>query len=93
MKAEHCTKSGCDVQFETSNYHIKTTPKREWAIAVEGETLCSGEDGHGRSVQKIEDLRKVQITSKAGLQDFEISALVLYTGPMVCSVKLFREHI
>ena len=83
MHAEHCTKSGCDVEFKTTNYHIMTTPRREWAIAVEGVALSSGEDGHGRKVLDISSLRSLQISSKAGLDDSEIYSLLLYTGPMV----------
>ena len=83
MNAEHCTKAGCDVEFETSNYHIKTTPKREWSVAVLGEALSSAESGHGRRIPNIADLRQVAMSLKASLRDFEIFALVLYTGPMV----------
>jgi hypothetical protein len=37
MKAEHCIKHGCNYSFVTPNYSIKTTPRREWGLVVEGE--------------------------------------------------------
>ncbi len=83
MQAEHCTKLGCDIEFETSNYHIKTTAKREWAVVVEKEPLTSSEDGHERRVPDIEELKVLPITIKAKILQIEIIALVLYTGPMV----------
>ncbi len=83
MKAEHCTKLGCDIEFETSNYHIKTTAGREWAVVVEKEPLMSSEDGHDRRIPDIEELKVLPLTIKAKIIQIEIVALVLYTGPMV----------
>jgi hypothetical protein len=39
MKAEHCAKAGCDVQFKTTNYGISTTPHLEWLHIVGTEQL------------------------------------------------------
>jgi hypothetical protein len=83
MKAEHCSKFGCDIEFETSNYHIKTTANREWKIVVEKEPLTSSEDGHDRRIPDVVELKKLPITEKAKILPIEITALVLYTGPMV----------
>ncbi len=83
MKAEHCTKLGCDIEFETSNYHIKTTARREWAVVVEKEPLTSSEDGHGRRVPNLDELKDLSLTKKAKILHIEIVSLVLYTGPMV----------
>uniref|UniRef100_A0A7S0M388 NAD(P)(+)--arginine ADP-ribosyltransferase n=1 Tax=Cryptomonas curvata TaxID=233186 RepID=A0A7S0M388_9CRYP len=82
MKAEHCTKLGCDIEFATSNYKIETTARREWAIVVEKEPLTTSEDGHGRRVPDMEKLKFLPITIKAKMLQIEIVALVLYTGPM-----------
>jgi hypothetical protein len=83
MYAEHCTKLGCDIEFETSNYHIKTTARREWAVVVDKDPLTSTEDGHARRVPDIEELKVLPMTVKAKILHIEIIALVLYTGPMV----------
>ena len=39
MKAEHCSKAGCNVPFTTSNYGISTTPQLEWQYIVGNEQL------------------------------------------------------
>jgi len=86
VRAEHSMLPGCDHEFETSNYHIKTTAKREWAIVVDKEPLTSDEAAHGRRVPDLKDLERLSITKKAKLFPTEIIALVLYTGPMVSSL-------
>ncbi len=83
MWAEHCTKQGTDFEFETSNYHIKTSSKREWLIVVEGENFKPGEDCHGRKIPSLDSLTQLDMSKKAGLLKIEIITLVLYTGPMV----------
>ncbi len=82
MKAEHCTKEGCDFEFETSKKRKKTS-KREWAIVVDGEPLKPGENSGGRKIPNIGDLVLLPMSVKADLLKIEIIALVLYTGPMV----------
>ena len=83
MYSEHCVHPGCDFEFETSNYHIKTTAKREWSIVVYDEPLMPSEAGHNRIVPALEELVHLPMSTKANLCFVEIIALVLYTGPMV----------
>jgi hypothetical protein len=82
MQAEHCTKEGSDFEFETFKKKKKTS-KREWAIVVDGVPLKPGEDGGGRKIPNIDDLKVHPMSVKANLLKIEIIALVLYTGPMV----------
>jgi hypothetical protein len=82
MKAEHCTKGGCDFEFENLKKRKKTS-KREWALVVDREPLISGEDSGGRKIPNIDDLTQLPMTVKANLLKMEIIAMVLYTGPMV----------
>ena len=83
MENEHCSRSGAKEEFETKNYEIKTTPSKEWKI-VRGEIKCPEDQiEHGRSIPKIGDLQKLDIAIEAKLQEPEIIAVVLYTGPMV----------
>ncbi len=89
MAAEHCTKDGCDFEFETSKKKKKTS-KREWSIVVDREPMRSGEDGGGRVIPNIDDLMLNPMSVKANLLKIEIIALVLYTGPMV-SLKSLRR--
>jgi hypothetical protein len=86
MYCEHCLKAGCDYEFETSNYHIKTTASREWSIVVNNGTLGPSEAGHGRKVPTLGELELLPMSIKANLCIAEIIALVLYTGPMVSCV-------
>ena len=82
MQAEHCTKSGCDDEFTTSNYSITTTPKREWRFVVEMET--AGMDmRHGRRAINLEELSELDTVKTAKLCRVELISVVLYTGPMV----------
>ena len=83
MYNEHCLKAGCDYEFETSNYNIKTTANREWNLVVNNEPLAPSEAGHGRRVPALGELELLPMTAKANLCLAEIIALVLYTGPMV----------
>ena len=74
---------GCDFEFETSNYHIKTTAQREWSIVVHNEPLTPSEAGHDRRIPALDELELLPMSTKANLCRAEIIALVLYTGPMV----------
>jgi hypothetical protein len=87
-RAEHCSLLGSDFQFETSNYHIRTTAKREWGIVVDGEPLSSDEAAHGRQVPDLQALEQLSLTVEANLSLIEIIALVLYTGPMVSRLQM-----
>ena len=62
MKAEHCTKAGCDVAFTTTNYGICTTPHNEWLYIVGTEQLeevdaldCNGEWFQAFIVKRTDD--------------------------------------
>ncbi len=81
-------KPGCDFEFETSNYHIKTTASREWNVVVQNEPLSPSESGHDRRVPAQGELELLPMSTKANLSLAEIIALVLYTGPLVsCMFK------
>jgi hypothetical protein len=82
MKQEHCTKFGCRTVFITSNYNIQTCPADEWAI-VAGERAY--EKVGGRRVPNVQELLGSDQARQAGLQECEVFAVVLYTGPMVRS--------
>ncbi len=100
MRAEHCSKYGSDIVFETSNYRIRTTPAAEWNVVTDREGLSDAEfaatlkqrypdvglgDGHhGRRIPDISELMRDDSARLAKLQKVEVLAVVLYTGPMVC---------
>ena len=53
MEDEHCDEVlGCDVEFTTTNYNIKTTPRREFEIANNPEK-CPEEDKKDKDRKKI----------------------------------------
>jgi len=82
MRAEHCSKGGCDLEFTTTNYHVTTTPRKEWEILLGLRECPESDRGHGRTLQTIEELSTLSLAKKAGLQEIEIIAVCLYTGPM-----------
>jgi hypothetical protein len=87
MQAEHCVKGGHNYEFTTSNYRIKTSPEREWLQIVGDENgvraAVPAEDmEHGRVITDISELMKRPLAVKSGLQQCEVIALSLYTGPM-----------
>jgi Ca2+-binding EF-hand superfamily protein len=84
MEAEHCSREGCNYTFETSNYtKLKTHPKKEWEIVL-GKMPCPKEDMKGcRRIPKIKDLLLLPLANRSDLKEFEVIAVVLYSGPMV----------
>ncbi len=115
MHLEHCTSYGHDITFTTPNYHITTTPEKEWGIVVLGKRPEEKDMGHGRTIldlaharhwpsddlilserddpmgtadeRKRADLERklcaAQLVTDAKLQQSELAAVILYTGPMV----------
>ena len=81
MKDEHCAKSGCADDFETSNYGVRTNPRKEYEIAT-GQRACPAEDmldkkgTKVRVVKRIEELKLLKMARKAGLTEDEILAVV-----------------
>ena len=89
MRIEHVSKAGYDVEFETSNYKIKTTPRREWEIIVDEKHDLARDamQGH-RRLPKIKMLcAEEPLVKDANLIRCEVIAVVLYTGPMVGLVE------
>ena len=81
MEEEHCVKAGWDDEFISSNYGVRTTPRKEYEIAT-GRRACPPEDmldKKGRKVrivQRIEELKQLKLAKKAGLTEEEIVAVV-----------------
>jgi hypothetical protein len=90
MQAEHCTKAGSKVEFETINYAIKSTPYREWCIVVDKAKISPEPDMRfDRRIPDIDELMTLDITKRASLRRSEVIAVVLYTGPMVIKESWF----
>ena len=83
MEAEHCIKFGHSICFTSSNYKIVTCPSNEWSIA-DLNKLENADMRHERRIPKIDDLMDHAIAKQSQLKKFEVLAVVLYTGPMVC---------
>ena len=93
MAAEHCSLGGCDHEFTTNDYKIKTTPQKEWMYIVGDENgqrqECPESDmGHGRHLILIHECFQERKVIRAGLNRAEVIALVMYSGPMVCTCAL-----
>jgi len=99
MTAEHCKMKGHDLEFTAPNYRITTTPKEEWNLVAERRgkdpevfkkwlgnqkrKVGLGKRHHGRRIPDVDKLVELEASKKAELKDFEVIAIVLYTGPMV----------
>jgi hypothetical protein len=87
MRAEHCVKGGHNYEFTTGNYKIKTTPEREWLHIVGDEhgvkaAVPAEELQHGRVITDISELMKRPQAVDADLEECEVVALSLYSGPL-----------
>jgi ankyrin repeat protein len=87
MMREHCERAGCNTEFTTNNYKITTTPKKEWLYVAGDENgqrvACPSQFmAHGRTILALDELKQLDLAIRAKLNDEEILALVLYTGPM-----------
>ena len=94
MRAEHCIKHGHSFCFTTGNYHITTTPLKEWEYVVgrrQGRPVPCPDMGSGRRLRALEQLMHIPLTVKSGLTRAEVIAVVLYTGPMVLPLSTARE--
>lgn len=104
MLREHCVRYGCNTQFTTRNYGITTTPRQEWKYIVsdvlgesgqlqEGVPCPQDQMGNGRKIGSISDLMQLPLVGQAGLNDYEVLALVLYSGPMFYVYNvILRQH-
>ena len=82
MKSEHCEQGDSDVDFETLNYGLLTTPRKEWDIVM---NVDKSKESNGRIIPDYRTLLESESTNHAEprLEDCEIVATILYTGPMV----------
>lgn len=85
MESEHCHGSGAKRYFTTVNYRITTCPKLEWQYVVQRIKVPEGQMHSGRRIESIAKLMKDELAIEAKLQEAEIVAVVLYSGPMVCA--------
>jgi hypothetical protein len=104
MLREHCVRYGCNTQFTTRNYGITTTPRQEWKYIVsdalgesgqllEGVSCPEDQMKNGRKIGSISDLMQLPLVQQAGLNDYEVLALVLYSGPMFYVYNvILRQH-
>jgi hypothetical protein len=94
MEEEHCVKAGCDDEFVTSNYGIRTTLRKEYEIATGRRACPPGDmlDKKGRKirvVRRIEELKGLKLVQRAGLEEAEILAVVRALDlRCVCSAHL-----
>jgi hypothetical protein len=81
MEEEHCVKAGCDDEFVSTNYDVRTTPRKEYEI-TNGRRECPPEDmldKKGRKVRivrDLEELKMLKVAQAAGLTEEEIVAVV-----------------
>jgi hypothetical protein len=87
MELEHCSKPVSSWQFTTSNYGVVTNVQAEWNIVLnaDSEEVQSSPAlaMDGRIIPRYKNLLKLDQSTKAGLEQAEVIAVILYTGPMV----------
>ena len=91
MAAEHCSFGGCDHEFTTGTHKVTTTPRKEWMYIVgdeNGQRLECPDMWHGRCIVSIDEYMQRPRVVRAGLNRTEVIALVMESGPMVCSSVL-----
>jgi hypothetical protein len=87
MEEEHCIKAGHNAEFVSSNYGVRTTPRKEYEIATGEYEIATGRpcpaedmlDKQGRivrAVRRIEDLKLLPLVQKADLTEDEVVAVV-----------------
>jgi hypothetical protein len=80
LQEEHCVKAGCNYEFTSSNYFVRTTPRKEYEITTTSK--CPPEDmldkrgEQVRDVRRIEDLKRLDTVEEAALTEEEIVAVV-----------------
>ena len=77
------SKVGSDHEFVSLNYHVTTTPAREWSYVVDGVPCPLQDMAHGRRIRSVNELKQLPLCQDAGLCGCEIVSVLLYTGPMV----------
>ena len=87
MKAEHCSMGGYDHRFVTGNTGRCTWPANEWAITFCGDYTHLAPSS-SRILKTITVLMEQDVVKQAALTRHEVTAVVLYTGPMVSTIQL-----
>jgi hypothetical protein len=86
MEAEHCSKKDSNVKFTTTNYKVTTTPQTEWNIVLKCDKTHA-DMKHKRKIPDIYELMHSDTAKRAALYIFEVISVVIYTGPMVRSLR------
>jgi hypothetical protein len=91
MTREHCKDTGCNMQFTSRNYDVKTTPSAEWLAVFKQrpqpeQNMVHFKDGVriNRRIPNVKQLDADQLRTmkNASLRQEEVIAVILYTGPM-----------
>jgi hypothetical protein len=83
MEREHCSMPDSRVKFKTTNYGLTTCPADEWRIVKLCDKRFEASAPHKRVIPRFQSLKKEALAQRANLDEEEIIAVILYTGPMV----------
>jgi hypothetical protein len=92
MEREHCSMADSHVKFKTTNYGITTCPADEWRIVKICDKRFEASTPHKRVIPRFQSLKKEALAQRANLDEEEIIAVILYTGPMVNDCLFFFLH-
>jgi hypothetical protein len=100
MEHEHCHDKLSKHEFTSKNFNITTCPALEWAYVTGTKECPDSQMKRDRRIPQIAQLMELEEATKAGLILEEVTALVLYSGPMVyhgfiayssCLISYFRS--
>jgi len=92
MFQEHCEMPGCDIEFQTTNYNVKTTPKQEYKIAT-GQLACpevDTRDRKGRVVRVIKGIDKLKELPEARRAELVVAEIIAVVRRPVPMLRVFR---
>jgi len=89
MKDEHCEKDlGCDEEFTTENYKIKTCPLKEYEIST-GQRDCPESEMNDLEGNKVRKLKSLDELKKLPLAATLVILEVLAVVRILCARFIF----
>ncbi len=97
VQREHCEQSDSDVEFETRNYRIKSTPRKEWQFVFDCENaedlkLTRGMNHSGENLGLRERITTKELRNKAVERMKKLAGLDV-TEEELNGIKLSEEEI
>lgn len=83
---------GCNDEYETGNYRIKTTPAKEWSYVVDGTTPPLNQTGHDRTIHTLKQLME-ECKEGADARMDEAQGRLDEARALIKKAKLLKEEV